>query len=111
MTEDRKGVGSISSFEDLEVFQRVYRLSLSVYKAGLDFPSMEQYVLADQVRRASKSIMCEPRGRVRQVGALDGGVQTVHTDSARVQRRDARMGSILPGPRLHRPSDVAGMAR
>ena len=45
-----------SSFEDLEVFKRAYRLSLTVHRASLDFPSIEQHGLADQLRRASKSI-------------------------------------------------------
>ncbi len=46
----------ISSFEDLEVFQRAYRLSLDLHRASLRFPSVEQHGLADQIRRASKSI-------------------------------------------------------
>ena len=45
-----------SSFEDLEVFQRSYKISLEVHKASLRFPSVEQYGLADQIRKASKSI-------------------------------------------------------
>ena len=45
-----------SSFEDLEVFKRAYRLSLAIHQASLQFPRIEQYGLADQVRRASKSI-------------------------------------------------------
>ena len=44
------------SFEDLEVFKRAYRVSLEVHKLSLDFPRNEQFALADQVRRASKSI-------------------------------------------------------
>ncbi len=62
MTEDRKGSGStgrrkpIASFADLEVFQKAYRLSLSVHRISLDFPSIDQRALGDQVRRASKSI-------------------------------------------------------
>ena len=44
------------SFEDLEVFKRAYRVSLEVHRASLNFPKIEQYALADQVRRASKSI-------------------------------------------------------
>ena len=46
----------VKSFEDLEVFKRAYRLSLEVHRISLDFPRSEQFVLADQVRRASKSI-------------------------------------------------------
>jgi four helix bundle protein len=46
----------VSSFEDLEVFQRAYRASLEVHKASLQFPKIEQHAMADQIRRASKSI-------------------------------------------------------
>ena len=46
----------VKSFEDLEVFKRSYRVSLEVHRLSLDFPRSEQFVLADQVRRASKSI-------------------------------------------------------
>ena len=53
MTEDRS---NISSFEDLQVFQIAYKVSLELHKETLDFPKNEQYVLADQIRRASKSI-------------------------------------------------------
>ena len=45
-----------SSFEDLEVFKRAYRLSLEIHRSSQDFPSSEQYELGQQVRRASKSI-------------------------------------------------------
>ena len=55
MTDDRKGK-PIASFEDLEVFKRAYRISLEVHRISLEFPQKEQYGLADQVRRASKSI-------------------------------------------------------
>ena len=46
----------IRSFEDLEVFQRAYRLSLEIHRKSLQMPSFEQQGLADQLRRASKSI-------------------------------------------------------
>ncbi len=54
MTEDGRGRGA--SFENLEVFQRAYRASLEVHRVSLEFPKAEQYALADQLRRASKSI-------------------------------------------------------
>ncbi len=38
------------------MFRRAYRVSLEVHRASLDFPRIEQFALADQVRRASKSI-------------------------------------------------------
>ena len=46
----------IKSFEDLEVFQRAYKISLEIHKQSLEFPKQEQYALADQIRRASKSV-------------------------------------------------------
>ena len=46
----------VESFEDLEVFQRAYRISLEVHRKSLEFPAIEQRALGDQVRRASKSI-------------------------------------------------------
>jgi four helix bundle protein len=46
----------VVSFEDLEVFQRAYRMSLEIHQQSLAFPQIEQRVLADQMRRASKSI-------------------------------------------------------
>lgn len=43
-------------FEELEVFKRAYVISLEIHKVSLAFPKIEQYGLADQLRRASKSI-------------------------------------------------------
>ena len=43
-------------FEDLDVFQRAYKGSLEVHRFSLQMPRTEQYALADQIRRASKSI-------------------------------------------------------
>jgi four helix bundle protein len=59
----------VQGVEDLEVFRRAYRLSLEVHRASLDFPRIEQWALADQVRRASKSIcanLAEGFGRQQQ---------------------------------------------
>ena len=46
----------INSFEELEVFQRAYKLSLEIHRLSLEFPGREQYGLGEQIRRASKSI-------------------------------------------------------
>ena len=45
-----------SSYEDLEVFQRAYKISLEIHQASLGFPAVEQYGLGQQIRNASKSI-------------------------------------------------------
>ncbi len=46
----------VVTFEDFEVFRRAYQISLDVHRASLAFPAVEQHGLADQIRRASKSI-------------------------------------------------------
>lgn len=42
--------------KDLDVYKRAYAVSLQVHKATLDFPKIEQFALADQMRRSSKAI-------------------------------------------------------
>jgi len=49
-------VSVVRSFHDLDVYQKAYQLSLDIHKATLGFPKLEQFALADQMRRASKSI-------------------------------------------------------
>ena len=46
----------VQRFEQLEVFQRAYKVSLEIHRASLKFPKVEQFGLAEQMRRASKSI-------------------------------------------------------
>ena len=45
-----------TSFEKTPVFQRAYKISLEIHRASKSFPKDEQYSLADQIRRASKSV-------------------------------------------------------
>jgi four helix bundle protein len=47
---------SIEKFEDLEVFKRGYKISLEIHRISVELPKHEQFGLADQIRRASKSI-------------------------------------------------------
>ena len=42
--------------EKLDVYRRAYALALTVHKESLGFPEIERFVLADQMRRASRSI-------------------------------------------------------
>ena len=63
---------SIKSFEDLAVFQKAYKVSLEIHVLSLSLPKSEQYGLADQIRRASKSIcatIAEGFGKQKQSGA------------------------------------------
>src|SRR3974390_3233304 len=63
----------VRGFEDLDVFRRAYRVSLEVHRASLQFPAVEQRALADQIRRASKSICANlAEGYGRQKGSKAG---------------------------------------
>ena len=46
----------VKTFYDLEVYKKAFQISLTVHKTSLSFPKIEQYALADQIRRASKGI-------------------------------------------------------
>lgn len=56
MSEIKKNENFASTYKDLKVFQKAYVLSLDIHKTSLTFPKIEQYAMADQIRRASKSI-------------------------------------------------------
>ena len=61
MNSDRTGARQADrqawTAEDLDVFRLAYDVSLAVHRASLEFPKIEQYSgLADQLRRASKSV-------------------------------------------------------
>jgi four helix bundle protein len=46
----------IQTYRDLEVFKFSYRLALDVSKTARGFPAFEQFEIARQLRRASRSI-------------------------------------------------------
>ncbi len=48
-----------ASVEELEVYKLAYSLAIELHKATLEFPKMEQYETASQMRRASKSICAD----------------------------------------------------
>ena len=43
-------------YHRLDVYQKAYRLALEVHRRSLEFPKLEQYGLAQQLRGSSKSI-------------------------------------------------------
>jgi len=46
----------IRNYYDLDVYKKAFQISIDVHKKSLKFPKIEQYALADQLRRASKGI-------------------------------------------------------
>ena len=97
-------------FEDLEVFRRAYRLSLEVHRASLEFPRIEQFALADQIRRASKSIcanIAEGFGKQRQSRTE---FHRFVRDGDRLGRRDAGMDPLRSRSRLYRGRNSRALA-
>ena len=43
-------------YHRLNVYQKSYQLALEIHRLTLTFPKIEQYELASQIRRSSKSI-------------------------------------------------------
>jgi four helix bundle protein len=99
------------SFEDLAVFKLAYRLSLEIHRASLDFPAIEQRALAEQIRRASKSICANlAEGFGKQVASPPEfkrflAMAIGSADEMRV------VDPLLSGSGLHRPADLAALAR
>ena len=59
-------------YDKLDVFKKAYDLSLAIHKRSLSFPKFEQYELASQLRRSSKSICANVgEGMSRQASSND----------------------------------------
>lgn len=51
----------IRSAKDLEVYQKAYRLAMSIFQVSKTWPAEEKYALKDQIRRSSRSICANLR--------------------------------------------------
>ncbi len=54
--EQKSSGGAIKHYKDLLVYQQAYRAALMVSKLTRSFPRSEQFELAQQMRRAARSI-------------------------------------------------------
>jgi hypothetical protein len=69
MSENASNHGGASAW-DLIVFRKAYETALDAHRVALTFPKYEQYDLASQLRRSSKSICANlMEGRGRQQGS------------------------------------------
>ena len=46
----------VTTYREMEVYQRAYAAALEIHRITLKFPKEEQFALSSQMRRASKSI-------------------------------------------------------
>ena len=46
----------MATYRDLEVYKRAYKLAVEIHKFSLELPKEYRFELADQIRRASRSI-------------------------------------------------------
>jgi|GEM_PF-399272 len=61
----------IKNVKDLRVYKEAFDISIEVHKETLNFPKIEQYAIADQMRRASKSICANlAEGFARQASSV-----------------------------------------
>ena len=64
-------------YHRLDVYQKAYQLALEVHRISLEFPQIEQYGLAQQLRASSKSIPVKQvalEERYQEVGRMLRGV-------------------------------------
>jgi hypothetical protein len=101
----------VCSFEDLDVFQRSYRISLAVHRQSLTFPQDR----AVGARRAGSPGVEIDSGQhcrgVRQAEHLARRVQALFVDGAGLGGRDAGLVAILLRPWLYRRGDLEALAR
>jgi 23S rRNA-intervening sequence protein len=104
--EKTKAIG----FENLDVFKRAYAISLAVHRQSLKFPSLEQYGLAEQVRRASKGICANiAEGFAKQV-ISNAEFKRFLAMAYWFKRRNARVAEILLRSRLYRQIGMGKLA-
>lgn len=56
LSDDRKVTPLVRRHYDLDVYNKAFQISLKIHKSSLEFPKIEQYALASQIRRANKGI-------------------------------------------------------
>ncbi len=76
------------SFRDLEVYQEALTLALEIHEFAKTLPSEERFVLADQMRRASRSVpanISEAWRKRRYKAAFVAKLSDSETEAAEMQ--------------------------
>jgi four helix bundle protein len=77
-----------NSFRDLEVYQESMALALEIHEFAKTLPTEEKYVLADQMRRASRSVpanISEVWRKRRYKAAFISKLSDAETEAAEMQ--------------------------
>jgi four helix bundle protein len=77
-----------NSFRDLEVYQESMALALEIHEFAKTLPTEETYVLADQMRRASRSVpanISEAWRKRRYKAAFISKLSDAETEAAEMQ--------------------------
>lgn len=77
-----------NSFRDLDVYQEALALSLKIHEFAKTLPTGERYVLADQMRRASRSVpanISEAWRKRRYKAAFVAKLSDAETEAAEMQ--------------------------
>ena len=76
------------SFRELDVYQDALALSLEIHEFAKTLPAEERYVLADQMRRASRSVpanISEARRKRRYKAAFIAKLSDSETEASEMQ--------------------------
>ncbi|MCF7838167.1 MAG: four helix bundle protein [Candidatus Marinimicrobia bacterium] len=80
--------GLVKTFRDLDVYQSAMQLALDIHGLAKAFPAEERYVLADQMRRASRSVaanISEAWRKRRYQAAFVARLNDAETEAAEMQ--------------------------
>lgn len=64
-------MAKVTTFQDLQVWQKAHALVLNIYRSASLFPKEEQYGLVNQIRRAAASIPTNIAEGYKRRGAKD----------------------------------------
>ena len=88
MTEEKKNTMFAKSFRELNVYQNALQLAMEIHIFCKTLPSEEKYALADQMRRASRSVcsnISEAWRKRRYKAAFVSKLSDSETEAAEMQ--------------------------
>ena len=105
--DDSRSAGNEAPYERLDVYQKAYQVALQIHRETLKFPKIEQFELASQLRRSSKSIVVnivEGMGRQSTPREVERYIRVAmgSCDESRIWLKFAKDLEYLSGERQER---------